>query len=166
MARVTGISFRRDSTQYSLDLSWDEDAFVDGIISIAAEVSVRDLDNDKSEIKTTGTVSLEPVDDGSPILVIKVDDERVFEGPLTEIIGEETVFDHIPRELFLEPITGCLLRAGLSAGIAQILDCKDRTAGIDWVLPRMKVIGRCLADNGMKMAARAAVKAGCCIFAG
>jgi len=168
MTRITGISVRQDGLEYSLSLLWDDEAFVEGAIKFDLETRIGDVDGDGSEIKGTASVLIETHDADEPHLVVMIGDKRAFDAPISSIIGETTVIDSIPRELFGlgDPVVGCLLRAGIAATVGQIIECKDKTAGHEWTLPRLKAIGRCLVESGAKLAGRALLRAGFCIVTG
>jgi len=81
------------------------------------------------------------------------------------LIDAEQVLDWIPAWCFTgDPITGCLVRAGLSALIGQTLDCKKSTAELPWFKPRMKALGQCMVHHIPDMGVTAAARAARCVM--
>ena len=120
MPSVTGFSVKHEKATYLLDISWDDEDFMEGAITFGAEVSVQSEDGGEFSPVMGASISVKD-EEGEPILLILINGEEHFRGPLTDIVGEETVFDQIPPIIFGEPISGCLLRAGISATVSQIL---------------------------------------------
>ena len=64
----------------------------------------------------------------------------------------------------VDPVTGCLIRAGLSTSVGQIIKCKDETTTVEWTADRVRAIGGCLRENIPNMLLRAAFRAAACVF--
>ena len=165
MANISKFSIKDTHYEYELSLGWDIEAFLSGNVSFDIDVARRSLENVDEEITLHATVSIE-LRDKQPMLIIEAQGNEIVSYPLREIFDESQIIDMIPGWVFGggEPITGCLLRAGLSASITQIIACKKQTAGIDWFWERMKEIGRCLINALPDIAASAARKAITCII--
>lgn len=168
MPKIAGISVRRDNRDYRLSIAWDDDAFVEGNIKFDLEVGVQDVEGRHYDIRGSASASIEQSAGGESCLVVRIGEKECFNAPLHAIFGETTVVDQIPGQLFGfgDPVIGCLLRAGIAATCGQIIECKDRTAGYEWIWDRLKAIGKCLRDNSGKLAGRALLRAGWCLLKG
>lgn len=79
-----------------------------------------------------------------------------FGWDLSEIVSVEQVLEAIPAWAFTgDPITGCMVRAGLSTVIGQVLNCKNETARIGTWRQRLLAMGRCMAHHVPDMTATA-----------
>lgn len=166
MLKISKFSVKDERYEYELSLSWDDKAFIEGKVSFGIDVVRSSLENRDDKISLDATVSIEANEKEQAILIIKARGEAVAEYPLRDLFYESQVIDMIPAWVFGggEPITGCLLRAGLSVSIAQILSCKNQTAGVEWYSARMRQIGACLLRAIPDMTASAARKAVNCIL--
>lgn len=159
--------------KFELSLNFDEKALVDGDFRITARVKTWPVDNPKAVQLAEAEVSIEPDKEGRPILRVTLrgnaagweGKKDVFEKPLWDLIDAEQVLDWIPAWCFTgDPITGCLVRAGLSALIGQTLDCKKSTAELPWFKPRMKALGQCMVHHIPDMGVTAAARAARCVM--
>jgi hypothetical protein len=169
MLGMTKLSFRRGDREYVLDLNWDDDAFVSGNVAIEVIAGWRPLDGHELAEKVTATVMLQPSEDESHVdLVVEINGQECFRDDLALLFGEESVMGQIPPELFSfgDPILGCFIRSGISAAVSQILDCKERTVSAEWLWSRLRAIGSCLKENGVRIAASTFVRAGRCMIRG
>jgi len=96
-------------------------------------------------------------------------EKRRFEIELRDVFHEDTVVGQAIESvhasfIVVEPVTGCLIRAGLSTSVGQIIKCKDETATVKWTRERVQAIGGCLKKNIPKMLMRAAFRAAACVF--
>jgi hypothetical protein len=86
--------------------------------------------------------------------------------PLADLLDESQIIDRIPAWLYGggDLLTGCLLRAGLSSVIGQVIRCKNATRDFDWYRPRIRAIGGCLKANFGRVVSRTALRAAKCIL--
>lgn len=167
MTRLVGLNLRRENVQYSLDIDWNDESFVDHGSVHFEIIATRTPDGgEPRDIKAS--VRLEGGKGESPDVVIDVAGYEVFRDSLANLTGENAIFDKIPGEVFAfgDPILGCLVRAGISATVSQILTCRDNTGGQGWGGERLVAIGRCLLQNGVRIGARTLWRAGKCIATG
>lgn len=166
MPKISRFSARDERYEYELSLSWDDKAFIDGNVSFRIDVVRRSLENRDDIMALDATVSIAANKEGQPLLIIKAQGKQVAEYKLRDLFDESQVIDMIPAWVYGagEPITGCLLRSGLSVSVAQILSCRNQTAGVEWYLARMREIGACLLRAIPDMTASAARKAITCIL--
>jgi hypothetical protein len=163
MASLHKQSFRHGKNEYELDLSWNDAAFAEN--DLAFEVSVtRRTDGMPNTQKFSASVSVRPDKESQPILYLKVGGMEV-EFPLRELFEESQIIDKIPASFygFGDPLTGCLVRAGLSAVIGQVINCKNQTSGIDWYWDRLHAIGRCMKAHLGSMGVAVVLRAGRCV---
>lgn len=154
---------QRGQYEYELSLSWDDDAFVEG--SISFNVSVLQRDTNGNEIKKDATVSIEHDENEQPILKISDGGELDVNYPLGELFDESQIIDLIPAWFFGgDPITGCLMRAGLSTSVGQIIECKKETSGVPWFIERCRAIGNILLSSIPDMSSKMARRAMRCIM--
>jgi hypothetical protein len=97
-------------------------------------------------------------------LVVSVGGKDLFGLPLADVLDESQIIDRIPAWVYGggDPFIGCLLRAGLSSVVKQVIHCKDETRGLDWYRPRVPAIGQCLRANIGRIGARTALRAAKC----
>jgi hypothetical protein len=163
MARLHKQSFRHGKHEYELDLSWNDAAFAEN--DLAFEVSVtRRTDGVPTVQKISASVSVRPDANNEPVLYLKVGTLEV-DFPLRELFEESQIIDKIPAALYGlgDPLTGCLVRSGLSAVIGQIINCKNQTSGIDWYWDRLHAIGRCMKAQIPSMGAATVLRAAKCV---
>lgn len=159
--------------KFELSLNFDEKALVDGDFSISAKVRTWPVTNPKDVQSAWAEVTIKQDDEGRPILSVTLRGDVadwkgrqvIFEKPLWDLIDAEQVLDWIPAWCFTgDPITGCMVRAGLSALIGQTLDCKKSTAELPWFKPRMKALGQCMVHHIPDMGVTAAARAARCVM--
>lgn len=166
MPRLSKIRFEQGPVAYELEIDWNDAAFVERNMEIAVrarriDVGAEGRVSDTPEL--TATLSVVPGENGAAVM-LRVGDKEVWRQDLSELFDESQVLDAIPAVLFTgEPITGCLLRSGLSAVAGQLVTCKNETAGAPWVRPRLYAISRCMRSNVPGMTGRAALRAALCI---
>lgn len=179
MRNITKFSIQQDQDEYELTLGWDDGAFVEGNIKFDIVALKRNLET-KEEIEAlSATLAIVPNPDHDPDseedpspyaqIVLRNDatgEEKTVHYPLNMLFEESQIIDLIPAYLFGgDPITGCLIRSGLSATVVQTIDCKNKTAGIlPWFWNRMHQLGRCLLMSVPDMSANMARKSARCIL--
>ena len=165
MPDIVGFRVERPPNRYGLDLSWNDAAFVDGTTEFAINVSRVNMGNDEDRHEVSARVSIEPGENEESAAVLKIvviyqDQEIEWSTPLDLYFSEDEVvaqvIEMVPT-MFLggDPITGCLIRSGLSATIGQLLTCKNHTVDERWLWPRSRAISRCLRNHGPDIAATA-----------
>jgi hypothetical protein len=174
--RIRKISFEAEGKHYSLDFRLDDAAIVDNTLSIdvVAEVGeplkrsysktlTAQLDYAKRVIRINDRTKMlyyRPIesfkDPGSlqedaPTANPNEDDALSGEAwdAATEIV--EQGIDAMPAT---DPLVGCLLRAGLSTIIGQLLRCYNATWRSDGAA-RLKSVLDCLKKNGITILGRA-----------
>lgn len=157
---------RRGDVEYELEIAWDPDAFEGNTPTIAVTARTREADSPEPRSELRAEVSLLNRDEGSPELSVYIGRQEIVGAPLADLLDESQIIDRIPGPLYGagDPITGCLLRAGLSSVVRQIIRCRNETQDHPWYRPRIREIGRCLRANLGRMGARTALKAGQCIL--
>jgi len=157
------VTHRQGDDEYELGVGWDDDAFVNGTPEIQVRATVRQ--RDRGEPRTVAvSVGIENRDNTGPDLVVSFEGKERFRIPLADLLDESQVIDRIPAWMYGggDPLTGCLIRAGLSSVIGQVIHCKNETGGLDWYRPRVAAIGQCLRANVGRIGARTAVRAAKC----
>ena len=158
---------------YELSLNFDDAALADGGFSVSAQVQTWTLDRSDDKQYVSAEVTIAPDDEGRPKLTVTLlgnaigveGKQAVFEKPLSEFIDADQILDWIPAWLFTgDPITGCMVRSGLSSIVGQLLDCKKSTSEFPWYWPRMSSLGRCMLAHVPEMTKTAALRAGKCIW--
>lgn len=166
MAKLIGLSYRKDGTDYELNLDWDEEAFVNEKVTFA--VAARKKSQDESDwLEWNVSVSLEDDPELGPAIQIEAGDfKESF--PLKGLLEETQLIDLLPAHVFAggDPICGCLIRSGISATVGQLIDCRNETAGMEWFNPRAKAVYHCVRGNVPSMAGKMALRATVCIARG
>lgn len=172
MAEITAHSIEHDGKKYTLSLNFAEGAMVEGHYEFSAKVVRERLEPPLEKEEVSATVSIRPDEHMRPIVEVRLSGEVagieadfiIFSKPLADLIDAEQVIDSIPAWVFGDPITGCLVRSGLSAIIGQTLECKKRTAESHWYWERMRAIGRCMIRHVPEMTLTAATRAAKCVW--
>lgn len=165
MQKLTGFGIEKDGYRYELNLGWDEAAFEDGDVSFNVDAAkISNIDPDDREVIPM-TVSVVMGEDEHLRLKVSVSGETVFNELLSDIVDAEEAIDQIPAWVFGggDPITGCLIRSGLSAVIGQALSCNDQTRDSEGVFARLKEMSRCLLHNIPDICGMMAYKSAWCI---
>ena len=163
MSRLYKVGFERDGETYELAIAWDDAAFADGVVAIDVTASRAKSEHPEDRDELNVTTAVETDGEERPILAIKFQGETVASIPLDELFDESQLIDRIPSFVFGgDPMLGCLVRSGLSASIGQIISCRNETAGVEWVRPRMSEIARCVRGNVPNLCATAAFRAARC----
>lgn len=158
---------------YELALNFDDAALADGAVAVSATVTAWSLDRPDDKHQISAELSIARDDRDRPILTVRLKgdvqgvqmDEVIFERPLSELIQAEQILDSIPAWAYTgDPITGCMVRSGLSALVGQLLDCKKSTEELPWYWPRMRALGHCMLQHVPDMTKTAALRAGKCIL--
>jgi hypothetical protein len=163
------IEFNKNSCRFELSISWNDAAFSEeGIVSFDITASARDSKNPDWDGSLSLSVSINPAEKDEPMLNVTLGGKPIASVPLKPLLEHSLVIDRIPAAVFgLNPVTGCLIRSGLSAIISQIIECKSETAGVDWYWARTKAIAHCIRDHIPELSLRAAfLSARCVVRAG
>lgn len=160
--------FRRDGREYGVTIGWDEGRLGDGVIDFKV-LAFRRNEGGKDNLAVESHISVEVDKQKGLLLKVKIADGEVISQPLSELFEEESVIgralETIPSFVYGgDPILGCLIRAGCSATVGQIVICKDETVQVTQAWDRALAIGRCLRQNIPDMLTRAMLRAVRCIF--
>jgi len=163
---ITTFSYSYGKNRYNLSFAWDDKALEDGVIAFPITAWI--TSSDGSEKIGDPLSAKVGVDQNTGMLFIDVKKRR-FEIPLKDVFHEDTVVGQAIEKVHasfigVDPVTGCLIRAGLSTSVGQIIKCKDETATEKWTLERVHAIGGCLKKNIPKMLMRTAFRAAACVF--
>jgi hypothetical protein len=154
-----------ETVEYRLGIEWDSGGFEEGHPTIRVFAGTRH--NGQGEFVTAeATVEIQTEGEGHPQLIVKVQKEPFHKMPLADLIDESQIIDRIPAALIGggDPFTGCLIRAGLSAVVGQVISCKQATRDVPWNLRRLKAMGHCMREHLGRMGTRAARKALRCVL--
>lgn len=164
MPEMLRFSRRVGDSIYELAVTWDAESFEDGTPRIAVSGSVAPASHPEDAISLFAAVTLEGGDERPPDLVVRIQDREVLRVPLENLV-DESIIDQIPGALFGagDPVVGCLVRAGLSTAVAQVLQCRRQTEGESWYRPRIRAIGRCIRRSAGSMAIGMVTRAVRCI---
>jgi hypothetical protein len=164
MTAMWRLTHRIDETEYEVGITWDEDAFIEGSPSIRVSASVRPEDGDPITLDVS--IRIQETQENGPDIVLSWRETDLIRLPLADLVDESQIIDRIPSILYGagNPVTGCLLRAGLSAVVGQIIRCKKSTQGVEWYRPRLRQIGMCLRANIGSIGRRAAFRAAKCVL--
>lgn len=164
MPEVLRFSRRVDDRIYELTVTWDTVSFEEGTPRIAVSSSVAPASNPEDTATLFAAVTLEGADAGPPNVVVRIQDREVLRMPLEDLV-DVSIIDRIPSPVFGagDPIVGCLVRAGLSAAVAQVLQCRNQTREEYWYRPRIRALGQCLRRSAGSMAVRMVTRAAQCI---
>jgi hypothetical protein len=166
MAEIWRITHRRGEIEYELAISWDDDSFRDGTPAIHVAVTVRRGDEYKEAEALEADLAILNNDDGGPDLALSSKGREIFRMPLADLFDKSQVIDRIPAWLYGggDLLTGCLLRAGLSSVVGQVIRCKNATRDLAWYRPRIRAMGGCLRENIGRIGSRTALRAGKCVL--
>lgn len=156
---------RVGETVHELNISWDDESFVEGNPKIEVTASSRRGENGE-RISASVEIGIEDGSNG-PEIVIGSHGEHVRVSMLDLVDGSE-ILELVPGWFYGggDPITGCLIRGGLSSVVGQIIRCNRENIDAEWYYPRLRAIGQCLVDNIAGIGWRAAYKAARCVLAG
>jgi hypothetical protein len=101
----------------------------------------------------------------APWLVIEIAGKEVFAQPLEEVLGGSSVVDAIPAYFYGggDPMIGCLIRAGVSASVDQIMACYRRAESREGIGHRIKLTCKCVAEKIPDLTFVAIYRTGLCI---
>ena len=166
MPKLINLGFEREEHEYELGLDWDDGAFVERQVKIDVTARRRHK-NEEQWQEYSVSLSLEDDDEQGPVIRVKSQDyDEKF--PLNGLLEESQLIDLLPAHVFAggEPVTGCLIRSGISATVGQIISCRNETAGIEWFRARARAMFSCLRENIPNMTGRMALRAAVCIARG
>lgn len=150
---------------YELEVSWDDEAFTEeGTPTISVSASVRRGDTEPQSL--TAQLSIINNETDGPDLTLRIQDKEIVRMPLADLISETQIIDRIPGWVYGggDLMTGCLLRAGLSSVVGQVIRCKNATRDMKWYGPRIRAIGMCLKENIGSIGMRTAWRAATCVL--
>lgn len=179
------VSFDTDEFRYDLNLAWNDKDLMEGNISFGISAARTSLENPEVFDKVAVSLSVEQDDSGVMVLVGRFDgyegnvsvegidnledlNGELFRIKLDDLYDEIPVLDAIPGFLFGgDHIAGCLIKAGISASVSQLINCKNMSANQDagWQ-KRLRLIGRCLRQSIPGMCAKMSFRAARCIVTG
>jgi hypothetical protein len=164
MRELWHITHRRGENEYELAISWDNASFTEGKPAIQVAVTVRR--DDKEAHTLEAEIAIENNDTDGPDLTLSIQDKEFIRMPLADLLDESQIIDRIPAWLYGggDPLTGCLLRAGLSSVVGQVIRCKKATRDFAWYRPRIHAIGHCLRENIGRMGSRTTLRAAKCVL--
>src|SRR5437762_5257143 len=116
---LTTFSYSYGNNRYDLSFDWDDKALMEGLIAVPITASLTSLDGSETYQSLSAKVGVELK---TGMLVIEVNDERAFQLPLRELFHEDTAVGQAIEKVHasfiaVDPVTGCLIRAGLSTSV-------------------------------------------------
>jgi hypothetical protein len=165
MTNLWRITHRRGEDEYRLAITWDEDSFIDGTPTIEVEVTVR-RGGEKVGRPLAAQIAITNNENNGPDIRLRVGDREIVRLPLADLFDESQIIDRIPAWVYGggDLLTGCLLRAGLSSVVGQVIRCSKATRNLDWYFPRIRAIGDCLRNNIGRIGSRTALRAAQCVL--
>jgi len=166
MKNIFDREFSNGGTLYRCVVAWDDEAYSKGDnLGFAISVESRPEDNPEAAWeKIEAGITCEPTEDGlvgtisvEGIEVARLNLDMIFEGNS----AAEVFIESIPSVFFGgDPFVGCLIRAGLSSILGQILDCRSSISTEERLYYRARMIAECvvrhLENIGYQVAARTA----------
>lgn len=149
MAKIFETKFNGFDRNFKFEFEWDDEEFVERNIRFDMKLTTWKNGEEENAETINFAVAIEPGDGEVPNLVIYLRNERIMSIPIDATNSVEEILDMIPGALFSggEPITGCLIRSGLSVAISQIIECKNSTEWAPWYWQRIREIKNCLRIN-------------------
>lgn len=170
MSKIFQTNIRNSDRNYLFTLDWDDRSFVQGHIRFKILIDYWNIDSEhKSEDRESFQfeVSIESdKEEKKPLLIIRAKDKKIIDLPLDDIFSADDVIEKIPSWVYGggDPVSGCLIRSGLSVTIGQLVDCKNATADKNWFWERTKSMGRCLKQKFPDMCSRLAWRVTKCML--
>lgn len=163
MVELWKSSVSRGGEDYELIISWDTQSFNDGSPTISVR-AVHRVDGREQDLELA--VSPQQDEEDRPVLRVLFKDEVVVGVPLSDIIDADQFVELIPGWVYGggNPIIGCLVRAGLSATVGQMLACRRETVESSWFGPRARAIGNCFRHEIGNVGSKAARRAARCLM--
>lgn len=120
MARITNVAFQVGGNDYSLTIDFDDAALVDD--TIAFDVVARRVGGKSGGGSVSARVEIIPA---KRTIIVYVAGKEVLrlDGFNTQTSEVEKLVESIPAEYFLDPVTACAIKAGVSAIIGQSIKC-------------------------------------------
>jgi hypothetical protein len=174
MPRIFAYRFIKGDHEYNLDVSIDDEALVKDSLSFAVTAQYRHLKEDHWQ---TVTVSLD-YDFGENQITATFDGIAVpitlslkpFIDEVKSIVADaitpgldraiERIIQGVPVP---DPIFGCLLKAGISTLVGQLLRCLQQIREVPTFGQRVRETARCLRHNGIAMLSTAARRTFMCM---
>jgi hypothetical protein len=165
MPEVIRLSRQVGDNVHELTINWDAKSFEEGTPRIDVRASIAAADYPSESRSIEAAVSLEANEDGAPDIVLRSSDREMVRLSLADLIDESQIIDKIPGWIYGagDPILGCLIRAGLSAVVGQIIRCTRKTRDLCWYSERIRGIGLCLRSSAGRMTTRMVLRAVRCI---
>ncbi len=177
MPKLMKFTVNNPPDEYELSLGWDDGAFVEGNIKFDVSALKRNIESQEESDQFSATVAIVPKPDQDcdentdPYVQLVLKNEATGQGqtfnyPLKDLFEESQIIDLIPAYLFAgDPFTGCLIRSGLSTTVAQVIICKNETAGVlPWFFNRLQKLGKCLLTSIPDMTSKMARRSVRCIY--
>lgn len=155
---------------YNFVLEWDGRDFEQGYLNFKIIIDswrTNPEGGHKDLESFTFEVVVEPVgNEQKPHLKVKFKDVDIVDVPFDDVFSEDEIIEMIPEWVYGagEPVTGCLIRSGLSVTIGQVIKCKNQTTDKSWFLERAKSLGKCLKQSFPEMCTRLAFRVTKCMF--
>jgi hypothetical protein len=163
MPRILVAGVERKQHRYEIEIEWNDAEFVGGELSFRISGSRRRLDGRGEVESLEATVGIRPGEENQPQLFISIGGED-FHIDLRDLVDEASILDRIPAHFYTgDPLTGCIVRAGISSVLSQIIECRNETTGVDWYKRRARAMWRCLREHVPSMCGKAAFRAVRCI---
>lgn len=120
MARITNVAFEIGGNDYSLTIDFDDAALVND--TIAFDVVAARVGGKSGGGSVSARVEIIPA---KRTIIVYVAGKEVLnlDGFNTQPSEIEGLVESIPAEYFLDPITACAIKAGVSAIIGQGIEC-------------------------------------------
>lgn len=159
MARLTRFTFSLDGQEYAVGIDFDDAALVDD--TVAFDLLAERIDKYGPRQTIAARVEIRPADRSIKAyvqgrLVLDLD------GFATEPKAVERAVDAIPAEYFIDPVTACAIKAGISAIIGQSIAC-FRSLENDGRWKRVPEFLHCMAGKFSAMSKVAMYRAFKCI---
>jgi len=167
MPNLKTVQFEANSSQYELALSWDDEALMEGEITLELSAAQWPAGAPTERRETRASVSVQRDDEERAILVVKIGEYSLPPVLLADLYGDTWIEHSIEKvpgwAIPADPITVCLVRSGVSTTVAQVIECKNESDGAAWFRARAGAIGRCMRFNVARMGLKMAFRCGRCI---
>jgi len=159
MAKITELNFRHKGYEYGLTIDFDDAALMEDLIAFDV-IASRKNGADK-DINIAVRVE---IDSPNQLIRVIVNEEVVLEIGIFEDESQvEQAINSIPAGLLGDPITGCAIKAGVSAIVGQAINCA-RSLEAQAMFARVPEYFKCMASNFGNISTVAMYRAFTCIL--
>lgn len=155
----------RNGNSYTASLEWEEAELINGEVSFQLTIFQTQRGEKRTEFSCSVALAYDP-ETQEPQLLVSSNEVELFTVSLDGLYSKQEIVERIIEAIpAVDPVVGCLARAGLSVTVGQIISCVRQNRHKIW-REGLAATAACVRDHIPTMCLRFAVRTAKCMLKG